>query len=522
MALKSLFASMARRAALPQADVVNEAGGRAYALTPRQALAQYAATGTLASGFYADAEAQLKNTLALAHAADAEFLAKTAVYAFERGNMKDMPALLLAVLSQKGDPESGELFEKAFKRVARNGKMLRNFVQIMRSGQTGRSSLGSRPKRLIRDWIDAASPVEILRASVGADPSLADVVKMVHPKPQTPERAALYGWLIGRPYDFGALPQVVKDFEGFKREISGPVPDVPFQMLTSLPLKKAHWAQIARKAGWQMLRQNLNAFARYGLFQEKGFTAMIAGRLSDRAEIRRTRLMPYQLMTTLDNVSPQVPLEVRKALNAALNVSLQNVPRFAGRIVVAPDVSGSMGSPVTGWRKGSTTVTRCVDVAGLMAAAFLRANPETLILPFDHQVHQVDFGREAGIFETAKRLASYGGGGTNMAAPMEELLKRKAKFDLLIFVSDNESWINGRSGPYPTAAMTIWSKLKQINPEAKMVCLDLQPSATTQMKNAPDVLNLGGFSDQVFDVIASFAGSEDADHWVSRIEEIVL
>ncbi len=522
MALKSLFASLAKRAALPQAEAVNEAGGRAYALTSRQALAQYAATGTLASGFYADAETQLKNTLALAHAADAEFLAKTAVYAFERGHMKDMPALLLAVLSQKGDPESGELFEKAFKRVVRNGKMLRNFVQIMRSGRTGRSSLGTRPKRLARSWIDAASPVEILRAAVGADPSLADVVKMVHPKPQTAERTALYGWLIGRPYDFEALPQVVKDFEAFKRDVSGPVPDVPFQMLTSLPLKKAHWEQIARKAGWQMLRQNLNAFARYGLFQDQGFTRMVAGRLSDSAEIRRARLMPYQLMTTLSSVSPQVPLEVRAALNAALEASLENVPRFEGRIVAAPDVSGSMSAPVTGWRKGATTATRCVDVAGLMAAAFLRANPETLVLPFDHRVHDVDFGREAGIFETAKRLASYGGGGTNMAAPMEELLKRKARFDLLIFVSDNESWIDGRSGPHPTAAMEIWSQLKKINPEAKMVCLDLQPYATTQMKSAPDVLNLGGFSDQVFDVVASFARSEDADHWVSRIDEIML
>ncbi|MDD2867886.1 RNA-binding protein [Neomegalonema sp.] len=522
MALKSLFASMAKRKALPQADAVNEAGGRAYALTSRQALAQYAATGTLASGFYADAEAQMKATLALAHAADAEFLAKTAVYAFERGNMKDMPALLLAVLSQKGDPQSGELFGKAFGRVVRNGRMLRNFVQIMRSGQTGRSSLGSRPKRLVRDWIDAASPVEILRAAVGADPSLADVVKMVHPRPQTPERAALYGWLIGRPYDFGALPQVVQDFEAFKRDMSGPVPEVPFQMLTSLPLGKAHWREIARKAGWQMLRQNLNAFARIGMFHEQGFTRMIAGRLSDREEIRRARLMPYQLMTTLDNLSAQVPPEIRKALDAALDVSLKNVLRFDGRIVVAPDVSGSMGSPVTGHRKGATTATRCVDVAGLMTAAFLRANPGTLVLPFDHRVHAVDFGAEARIFETAKRLASYGGGGTNMAAPMEELLKRKAQFDLLIFVSDNESWINGRSGPFPTAAMEIWSKLKKINPEAKMVCLDLQPSATTQMKNAPDVLNLGGFSDQVFDVIASFARSEDADHWVARIEEVVL
>jgi len=35
----------------------------------------------------------------------------------------------------------------------------------------------------------------------------------------------------------------------------------------------------------------------------------------------------------------------------------------------------------------------------------------------------------------------------------------------------------------------------------------------------PDILNIGGFSDQVFDVIAEFAnGNLNANHWVGVIE----
>ena len=65
---------------------------------------------------------------------EAEFIAKTAVFCRERARMKDMPALLCAVLSVK----DRALLNAIFPRVVDNAKMLRNFVQIMRSGVVGR------------------------------------------------------------------------------------------------------------------------------------------------------------------------------------------------------------------------------------------------------------------------------------------------------------------------------------------------------------------------------------------------
>ena len=46
---------------LPAADALNEAGGKAYALGPELALAQYAATGCLNGTFYASAETQCQH-----------------------------------------------------------------------------------------------------------------------------------------------------------------------------------------------------------------------------------------------------------------------------------------------------------------------------------------------------------------------------------------------------------------------------------------------------------------------------
>src|SRR5687768_15110181 len=208
MSNKNLFKSFIGMLS-PKADTVNEAGGLAYDMSPKQALAQYAATGCFNHTFYASAGEQLDKVLALANEVDAEFVAKTAVFARENGNMKDMPALLLAVLSV----HDKALFERVFPRVADNGKMLRNFVQIMRSGAVGRKSLGTLPKRMVRGWFEKRGTEQIFKQSVGQSPSIADILKMVHPKPGDDEREALFGYFIGREIDADKLPEIVKHFE---------------------------------------------------------------------------------------------------------------------------------------------------------------------------------------------------------------------------------------------------------------------------------------------------------------------
>jgi 60 kDa SS-A/Ro ribonucleoprotein len=71
--------------------------------------------------------------------------------------------------------------------------------------------------------------------------------------------------------------------------------------------------------------------------------------------------------------------------------------------------------------------------------------------------------------------------------------------------------------------MNQWAAFKQRNPGAKLVCIDLQPYATTQAVERQDILNIGGFSDQVFDVIAAFAKSTlSTDHWVGVIDKVSL
>ena len=517
MANTRLFQSASEQFRLPAAIAANLEGAPAYALAPRHRLAQYAATGCLNATYYASAEVQLATVLELCQDIDPQFIAQTAVYCRERSHMKDMPALLLAVLAAQGAAQ----LVPAFSRVIDNGKMLRNFVQILRSGVTGRRSLGTRPKKLVQAWLNAADEKTLLAACVGTAPSLADIVKMVHPQPRQAWRAAFFAWLVGKPHA-AALPPALAAFEAWKRERSLPLPPVPFQMLTAQPLQRDAWVQIARQGGWQMLRMNLNTFARHGVFEVDGMAELVAGRLGDPQALATARMMPYQLMSALLAASDAVPAVVRQALERALELSLAQVPQIAGRVVVCPDVSGSMSSPVSGYRGSATSSVRCIDVAALIAAAMLRSNRQATMLPFEQGVVTCKLDADASVMDNAARLAAIGGGGTNCSAPLARLNSTKALADLVIYVSDNESWIDAtRAGA--TATMVQWQLFKQRNPEARLVCIDIAPHATTQAGERDDILNVGGFSDDVFILIATFAaGQLQPSHWVGEIEAIAL
>lgn len=515
MANKQLFASL-RGKLWPRPDTVNHEGAPAYKHEARHQLAQLAMTGTLHDTFYAGAAAQLADVTALAQTVSPRFLAQAAIWAREKGHMKDMPALLLAVLSLR----DATLLTRAFPRVVDNGRMLRTFVEIVRSGQAGRKSLGSRPKALVAGWLEAASDHAILAASVGQKPSLADVLKMVHPKPGSPARAALYAWVLKKPYDVAAVPEAVRALEIFRRDPEAPVPRVPFQLLTSLELTPLHWAAIAKQAGWQMLRQNLNTFDRQCVFAVEGMAELIAARLKDPAEIARARALPYQLLAAYCAASPQVPLIVREALQDALEVATANVPALPGQVVVCPDVSGSMSSPITGYRGAATSMVRCIDVAALIAASVLRANPAARVLPFERDVVSVAVNPRDSVMTNAARLAGVGGGGTACSAPLALLNRERAKVDLVVLVSDNKSWADMRRGA-ATGLAYEWRQLKARNRHARLVLIDLQPYGTTQAPEAGDVLNVGGFSDAVFELVAAYAkGEMSAARWVGEIEKI--
>lgn len=508
-------------------DTVNKAGGKAYLFEKRHALAQIAATNCFNGTFYASAEDNLKlaKDAAMNLIEDPEFIAKVALYSRDKAYMKDMPAFLTVVLADINKP----LFRKVFRKVIDNGKMLRNVVQMARSGAvTGKKfnmSAGTF-RHAIQEWFDGKSPRALFKASIGNDPSMKDILRMCRPKPNTPEKNALFGYFLDKKVEFEALPDVVQQYEKWKATKEGPVPDVDFRMLDSLGLSDKDWTRIAENAPWMMTRMNLNTFARHNVFKDKAVTKLVADRLRNREEIEKARAFPYQLYMAwlATSTTDGVPFEVKDALQDAMEISIDNVPEIKGKVHVCCDQSGSMSSPITGSGRGHTSAVTCAQGAGLIASAVVRKNRSATVWTFNSDAVQVSLNpRDTVITNTGK--LSKAGGGTTISAPLRKMNALRVEADVVLYVSDNESWIDSGSsyGYYGSGLAEEWKKFKERNPKAKLVCCDLTPRNNSQIKTQKDVLQVGGFSDSVFDVVASFVDHGfETDHWVEQIEKVSL
>ena len=134
------------------------------------------------------------------------------------------------------------------------------------------------------------------------------------------------------------------------------------------------------------------------------------------------------------------------------------------------------------------------------------------------------------VLSLAERLAKYGGGGTNCSLPLAaaNALYANRKFAGCVLVSDQESWV-GAAGTARRPSMTEWQTFvrNQLRLHGKgfagpkLVCIDLQPYTTTQAPERSDILNIGGFSDAVFSVVAAFL-ADDNGRFVAEVEKVEL
>ncbi|WDQ14563.1 hypothetical protein [Rhodopirellula sp. P2] len=80
--------------------------------------------------------------------------------------------------------------------------------------------------------------------------------------------------------------------------------------------------------------------------------------------------------------------------------------------------------------------------------------------------------------------------------------------------------------------MTQWEKFKKTQrgqgiADPKRVCLDIHPSGASQAagpatgRDGNSILNIGGFSDAVFNVVSSFL-ENDASRFVREVESVEL
>ncbi len=286
----------------PKTNTINRAGGTAYKMEDKEAITQLTLTGTFNGTYYANDSDILKEYKELLPKIDPVYLAKLAVYGRREAFMKDMPSCIVAYLfslkNSKNCTSYTYIVESIFPKVIDNGRMLRNFVQYIRSGIFGRKSFGTLGKRLINKYLMNRPDNLLLNDSVGNIPSLSDIIKMTHPiVTDNPQRASLFGYIIGGSSlantEGSDLVQAVENFKREPREY--PIPNVDFRVVQDALISHNQWAKAFEVGGWHFVRMNINTALRHGILADKDMVSLIANKLRSKEDIQKSKVFHYKL-----------------------------------------------------------------------------------------------------------------------------------------------------------------------------------------------------------------------------------
>jgi hypothetical protein len=165
------------------------------------------------------------------------------------------------------------------------------------------------------------------------------------------------------------------------------------------------WAALAPTMGYMALLRNLRNFDATLVPDE--VAARIAARLTDPAEVARSRQFPFRFLAAYE----QAPsLRWGAALDTALQLSLANLPALAGRSLILVDTSASMST--MGHSKRSTMAP--VKAAALFGVALAARGERVDLYGFADGVFKHDIAPGASVIREVdrfvKRVGSVGHG----------------------------------------------------------------------------------------------------------------
>lgn len=498
---------------------VNRAGSPGYRRSLKEQVLSVLSTGTLGDTFYVSRDelaAEAIQVLTEARLECPHFLARALVWAREVGCMKTLPSIGLVILSAGGG-KTKSLFEQVFSRVVKTPDDLRSFVTIAISGVIpGRKGLGGLTVDPVRNFLVNMSEYHVVKygSANSKDITLADIIRMAHPRPATHEISERFGWIVRgkaglaknqslnpRIHALESLKTATTEDEQVSLITQG---GLPFEVVVP-SLKKTTlriWSELLRQAPYMNLLRNLATFTRHGVFADEENVRYAVQRLTDPNAIRHSKVLPFRFFEAWKSYSKLEGQDSRlcSALRVALNLSFSNMPSFGdATVAIGTDVSGSMSQGTV----SEKSTTRYIDIAGIFTGALLRQiEGRAITLPFDTNVHTDDFS-QGDVMSIAEKIVSYGGGGTALGAPIQYLLDCKVKTDIFVGITDNEDWAHGENRYASASFLDLWRRYKQeVSPNAKAFLVTIAPYRDCVVPSGTkDVHFIYGWSDRVLDYI---------------------
>lgn len=497
----------------------NNAGGYSYVVNDWTRLRRFLILGS-EKGSYYQSESQLtkENASCVLRClqSDGGRTVHEIVHVSQNGlaPKNDQALFALALATKFGDLSTRQFAYSQLPLVARTGTHLMHFVSYCRTFRGWSRGL----RRSVASWFLDKKPRDLAYQAVKYQSrdgeSLRDLLRESHPKPASPQSGSIptiIDWIAHGWPDIGADPHPdanllpIWGFEAAKRattsrEIVKLITqfDLVREAIPTQWLKEPDvWAALLDKMPMEAMVRNLATMTRIGLLSTfSDASSIVVGRLLDQEHIRKSRMHPIKLLTAhltyargtgVRGSETWTPVTaITDALADSFYLAFPNVVPTGKRLVLALDVSGSMGSFV-----GGSQVLTCRDASAAMA--LVTAATETAgvhICAFTTSFIPLSISPRQRLNDAIKAVSGLRYGGTDCALPMLEFLRTGQKVDGFVVYTDNETWYGDT---HPSRALQMYRE--KLNPEAKLAVVAMTPTQfSIADPNDAGMFDVAGFS----------------------------
>jgi hypothetical protein len=271
--------------------------------------------------------------------------------------------------------------------------------------------------------------------------------------------------------------------------------------------KKEVWTNLLneRKIGYFALLRNLRNIVE----QAPDMVDKACELLTDKKLIKNSLVLPFRFLVAYKELqelsySNSDFRKILVAINQAAEISLDNVPKFAGRTLVVLDTSGSM----TTCYIAKSKVT-CAEAGAQFAGAIAKRNSCDL-MRFDDRA-EYKFYNPSDSLMTISGIYKFASAGTDFRTIFRTANKA---YDRIIILSDMQGWVGGGA---PTADFK--SYCEKFNCQPHIYSFNLNDYGTLMFPENK-VYALAGFSDKVFEIMALL--ETDRQALIHKIEAVEL
>jgi hypothetical protein len=465
----------------------NLAGGEAYKLTDKISFVTFLLTSFVTNQFYKDEQTNISDAQNMVkNLKDKKFAAKAAVFARNEFGMRSITHIIAGEIAKlvKEEEWTKYFFNAVVRRTDDITEILSYYLNTYNKPVPNSLRKGL---KMAFNKFDAYQLAKY--RGEGKELSLIDAVNLLHPKGNDKNSEAL------KKLVEGALKSKTTWNVGLTEAGKTAISE------EDKAQKKAQvWVDFVNKPELEYfaLLRNLRNISE----QAPSAVDKACQELMNENRIKKSLVLPFRYLTAYDEINN---MKIRKAINRAVEISLNNIPKFDGKTLICLDTSGSM-SGWGGWT-GKADNKAPGTIGSLFAAALVKTN-DCDFMEFDGSARYKFLNTDDTLI-TLAHSTKYPGGTTNFHSIFR--IADKA-YDRIIILSDMQGWVEHRTPQH------IFEDYKRkFNCDPFVYSFDLAGHGTSQFAGNK-ILTLAGFSEKIFDIMKIM--EQDKNALISTIEEI--